>query len=521
MLFISNDPHLLKLKIIPMRTLLKVWQQLMAPQVNTRKQVLNVAPSICGISLLLTVNLLGQNVTNSVNDNQGIEPFEQNPWYWQYQGEPVVLRGGSDDDNPFQWTGNQLSDQLNLLSTVGGNYIRNTMSDRDEGNVYAFKKVEDDKYDLTQWNEEYWNRLRFFLDECTKRDIVVQLTLWDQFDISSSSRWRNHPWNPERNINTQPGSFEGKEDFYSTVDRNDQEQLEYQQSYIDKLLSVALGYDNILYNINNESSESGEWENYWAKYIKDIANKDGKNIYITNMQLSALNAVRHVLSNSDIFDFVDISQNNQDSKGGKGPAHWDYLMFLRQKIASYGPMPMNNVKIYGATDGSTNYSAGSETEAMDRFWRDIIGGCASARFHRPSVPNKRWGSGLNQRVQANLKALEMLLEKLDIFSCTPASDLLSPSVSVPSIMEAYATASIGRQYAIYFPQGRYKIDLDPWVFADSVKLQWLDINDLEWSEPEVVEVQWKGSKHDWGFRGLITLETPSNRPCVALLEIID
>ena len=468
---------------------------------------------------LQSIRSIGQNVSG--DDYQGIKIFDQNPWYWQYHGNPIVLRGGSDDDNLFQWTGIQLTDHLDLLESVNGNYLRNTMSDRDKGNVYAFKKISEDKYDLNQWNEEYWNRLTFFLDETSKRDIIVQLTLWDQFDIGSGQRWAVHPWNPENNINMEPGTWKGRDDFYSTVDRDANDELDFQKRFIGQLLAISLRYDNVLYNINNESSQSDEWENFWANYLKQEATKSGREVYVTNMQLSAVNAVRHVMSNGEIFDYVDISQTNQDSKGARGNAHWDYLMFLRQKIASFRSMPMNNVKIYGASDGSSNYSAGSETEAIDRFWRNILGGCASARFHRPSVPSKLWGSGLNERVQTNLKALDMLLEKLDIFDCNPHNDLLSPHVAIPSMMEAYATANIGHQYAIYFPQGRYKIELDPWVFADKLKLQWVDVNDLKWSELEIVEVQWEGSKHVWGFRGLITLETPTNKPCIAFLEIIE
>jgi hypothetical protein len=394
------------------------------------------------------------------------------------------------------------------------------MSDRDEGNLYAFKMLENGQYDLDRWNDDFWQRLTFFLDETAKRGIIVQLTLWDQFDIGSR-QWEVHPWNPENNINMTSGTWQDRSDFYSTADRNAKDELQYQEKYVDKLLSISLSHDNILYNINNESSESGEWENYWALYIKESAEMAGKHIYVTNMQLSASNAVRHVMTHRQIFDFVDISQNNQDSKGGRGNAHWDYLMYLRSILASSGPVPMNNVKIYGATDGNSNYSAGSETEAMDRFWRNIFGGCASARFHRPSVPDRPWGSGLNERVQTNLKAMEMVLEKLDIFACSPHNDLISPRVSVPSIMEAYVTAHVGHQYAVYFPQGRYTINLDPWVYADKLQLQWLDINDLEWSEPEIVEVTWEGGKDDWGFRGMVSLETPGNRPCVALLEVIE
>lgn len=472
-------------------------------------------------SALILLHFLSlQSQSESYNSDDGIKIYDQCTWYWQYHGKPVLLRGGSDDDNLFQWTGKALTGHLDQLAAVGGNYVRNTMSDRDEGNVYAFKRTGDNTYDLDQWNEAYWDRLMFFLEETGKREIIVQLTLWDKFDIGGSL-WDRHPWNPQRNVNMDRGKWKNRDDFYSTVDRNAKNELQFQQKYVDKLLSITLDHDHILYNINNESSESGEWENFWAKYVKQVASQSGKKIFLTNMQLSAYNAMRHVMSNPELFDYVDVSQNNQDSKGARGHAHWEYLMFLRQKIASFGPVPMNNVKIYGATDGSTNFSAGSGTEAIDRFWRNIFGGCASARFHRPSVPEKRWGSGLNERVQTNLRALDMLLERFDLFSSRPHNDLITPVVPVPSMMEAYVMAQIGKQYAVYFPQGRYKIKIDPWVYTDQLRVQWLDINDLKWSDPEIVEVKWEGGKHDWGFQGSITLETPSNRQCVALLELVE
>lgn len=473
----------------------------------------------CSVILLFNIpNLLGQDL--AIEREAGIKIFNDRAWYWQYKNQPIILRGGTDDDNLFQWTGTQLTDHLDLLSSVGGNYVRNTMSDRDEGNVYPFKKVKKGQYDLDQVNDEYWTRLSTFLTETSNRNIIVQLTLWDKFDISGDN-WNKHPWNPERNVNMSSGTWKSRDDFYSSVDRMAEGEISFQKKYIDQLLSITLKYDHVLYNVNNESSESGNWENYWAGYIKTKAAESDKEIYVTNMQLSAFNAIRHVMSNSELFDYVDISQNNQDSKGARGHAHWEYLMFLRQKIESFGPMPMNNVKIYGGTDGSTNFSAGSETEAINRFWRNIFGGCASARFHRPSVPNKVWGSGLNDRVQTNLKALDMLLEELDIFRCSPHNDLISTGVPVASMMEAYVTASIGNQYAIYFPQGRYKISLDPWVYANKLKLRWLDINSLQWSEPEEVAVQWQGGKNDWGYQGSISLETPSNRQCIALLEVVE
>lgn len=449
-----------------------------------------------------------------------IKPYDKNPWYWQYQGEPVVLIGGSDEDNLFQWTGKKLTDHLDLLVSAGGNYVRNTMSDRDEGNVYAFKEIREGVYDLDQWNDEYWNRLKFFLDETSKRKIIVQLTLWDHFDLGGS-RWPNHAWNPDNNISMKSGSWSNGEDFYATLVKDDQQGLHYQKNFVAKILSLTLEYGNVLYNINNESSQGTQWENFWAQFINQMAADKGRKAYVTTLQFDPASAVRHAMTYRNIYSFIEISQNNQDSRGGRGQGHWDNILSWRTKITSHasGPMPMNNEKVYGGGDGVTNYSAGSETEAINRFWRNIFAGCASSRFHRPALP-RVWGSGLNERVQNNLKAMRMLLKELDIFTCSPHNDLLSSRVRVSSTMEAYVTANIGRQYAVYFPPGRYTVDLDPWVYVHKLQARWLDIDRLKWSS-EVMDVQWEGALDDWGHRGSVRLTTPSNRPYVVLLEVVE
>jgi hypothetical protein len=38
----------------------------------------------------------------AADDANRIQPWSANPRYWQYQGQPAVLLGGSKDDNLFQ-----------------------------------------------------------------------------------------------------------------------------------------------------------------------------------------------------------------------------------------------------------------------------------------------------------------------------------------------------------------------------------------------------------------------------------
>ncbi len=92
-----------------------------------------------------------------------------------------MLLGGSIEDNIFQIE--HVADHLDLLQSVGGNYVRNTMSSRDSGNVWAFAQNEEGLYDLRKWNSEYWNRFEHFLEETSSRDIIVQIELWGTFDF--------------------------------------------------------------------------------------------------------------------------------------------------------------------------------------------------------------------------------------------------------------------------------------------------------------------------------------------------
>src|SRR5690606_35172609 len=99
-----------------------------------------------------------------------IRPYEKNPFYWQYKGKPVLLLGGSIEDNLYQIDG--LEEHLDLIASVGGNYVRCTLSCRDEGNVWPFEK--DPKtglYDLNQPGKEHWERFERFLELTHEREI--------------------------------------------------------------------------------------------------------------------------------------------------------------------------------------------------------------------------------------------------------------------------------------------------------------------------------------------------------------
>ena len=97
-----------------------------------------------------------------------------------------------------------------------------------------------------------------------------------------------------------------------------------------------------------------------------------------------------------------------------------------------------------------------------------------------------------------------------------ATFILEPyETPIPVSYQSASADGTGYQFNLTIDYER-----DDEVFINKLKLRWLDIDNLSWSEPEIIEVKWEGSKQDWGYRGAITLETPGNRSCVALLEVV-
>ena len=448
------------------------------------------------IVAILAISLIGISCTSKGQTNRSIHPYTDNPYYWQYDGDPVLLLGGSWQDNLFNHPEN-LERHLDILVENGGNYVRNTMSHRNEGNVFAFEKT-DGKYDLDQFNEVYWQRFKNFLRMTQKRDIIVQIEVfdpWDYFeDHEAQGGWSTQPFNPANNVNYTaqesklpaaidyaPGGSPSDHPFFSSVPKLDNNRLvlSYQQAFVDKMLSYSLKYPNVIYSIQNESGEKLAFGDYWAEYIHKQAQEAGRTVYVTDMRRNAdltSSDHYHIYNQPELFNYLDVSQNSWTT----GQHHYDQIIFVREYIRD-APRPINTVKIYNR-DG--------EEVSVARFFRIIFAGGASARFHRPAYRDDPkahnistdWGLGLGPRAQTTIRSGRMLADFFDIFDSQPQNHLLSEHADD----EAYALAQPGQQFAVYFPDGGDVI-LDVSSTQGSLELRWLDINNSTWQEPQQVD----------------------------------
>jgi len=457
--------------------------------------------------LLLTgIFMLSSVSETSGQERKGLDISPRYPQYWEYNGHPLLLLGGSDEDNLFQHP--RLEDQLEALVSSGGNYVRNTMSSRDSGNVWPFgTDPESGKYDLNRWEDKYWERFASFLKLTHEKGVMVQIEIWATFDFYRDN-WDRNPFNPARNINYSADRTKLPEQvpthptwcdnpfFWSVPSQhNNMPVLEYQQKYVDQLLSYSLMYDHVLYCIDNETSVTSDWGRFWCGYIRKMAAESGKKVHVTEMwDPWDLNHISHRESfdHPEVYSYVEISQNNHQ----RGEDHWTNGLYQIKRLKDAGHLrPVNNVKTYGATGGR---HGGGTHDGIEKFIRSCLFGSASVRFHRPPS-----GLGISDTAQSVIRSLRLATDRIDFFEAAPANELLTGRES----NEAYCRAAPGKCYIVYFPD-RGEVELDLEVSGIEPLVERLDVLSTEWYAEKAVVANGRLKLTSPGRHHLFLIEIP-------------
>ncbi len=442
---------------------------------------------VTGLGAILCGTIVASSFAAPAEGQERIRVSPESPWYWWYGGKTVLLLGASDEDNLFN-NPELMMDNLDKLQKCGGNYIRATLSCRDEGNVWPYLMV-GGRYDLDKFNPEFWNRLKRCCEECLKRGIILQIEFWATFDYYRDN-WLKNPFNPKNNVNytTQNTKLQKTWDFhpahkpqpffFSVPEKNnDRLVLKYQEAFVRKVLDVTLPYPNVLYCLDNETRAPAEWALYWGRFINDEAKRRGTTIQLTEMW--DIWDIRHedhstTYKHPEFFSFTDVSQNNWQV----GQLHYDRLIWFRENLKRQpgGPRPMNNVKVYKRVGSK---KPGSAEINMDRWWQNIWAGCASTRFHRPDG-----GIGLSPEAQDCIRAARAFTDAFDFFRCEPRPDLLGEREA----NEAYCLARPPEVFALYFPKGG-EVTVKVGDGTKQLTVRWMNVRSARFSTPQTLPQQ--------------------------------
>lgn len=137
------------------------------------------------------------------------------------------------------------------------------------------------KFDLDQFNQTYFDRMRQRVIQAGEHGIYVSIMLFDGWSIESKfaghDPWKGHPYNVKNNVNEVDGDMNDDGQGSETHTLASPLITALQEAYVRKVIDMVNDLDNVLYEISNESSPGSEaWQYHMIDYIKTYEEGESK-----------------------------------------------------------------------------------------------------------------------------------------------------------------------------------------------------------------------------------------------------
>lgn len=129
------------------------------------------------------------------------------------------------------------------------------------------------KYDLTQFNPLYFERLAAACAAARERGIYLQLILIDAWIFRVPLIWRYHVFNAANNINGVDGDPRGTKQSSDpdsgSCSLNNTKVVAAEKALLARILDSVNDFDNVLFEVANENYYNLEWELSMARFVHD------------------------------------------------------------------------------------------------------------------------------------------------------------------------------------------------------------------------------------------------------------
>jgi hypothetical protein len=195
----------------------------------------------------------------------------RNPHYFEYNGKTIALITSGEhygsvinpDFNFHKYLDTLQADGLNYTRLFPGSYVevppqsfgikRNTIAPPGDRLLLPWARSSEpgyagggNKFDLTQWDQQYFERLHDFLNEAQKHGVIVEMSLFSS--QYGDAQWKVSPFNAANNVNHTTEALDLKH-VNTLLNGN---VLALQERYVHKLVHEASGFPNVIFELQNE-----------------------------------------------------------------------------------------------------------------------------------------------------------------------------------------------------------------------------------------------------------------------------
>ena len=307
------------------------------------------------------------------------------------------------------------------------------------------------KWDLTQLEQAYFDRMRTRVVDAGERGIYVAVVLFNGWSVaeakggfSANNPWRGHPFNAANNINGINGDTNNDNSGEEVHELGNGKLTALQEAYVKKVLDTLNDLDNVLYEISNEShGDATEWQNHMVDFIKEYESTKPKQHPVgmtvewpggNNQELFASNA--DWISPNEYQDppAADGSKviivNTDHIWGIGGDRQWVWKSFTR----GLNPIFMDGY------DGAGYGVGGAGFDFDDPVWVSL---------------------------RRNMGYTRSYAERINLAAMTPRNDLCSTDYCLAD------PATSGAEYLVYLPDGG-DVSVDLTSTAGEVQVEWFN-----------------------------------------------
>ena len=435
---------------------------------------------------MLQIILLGASVARLVSAQEAIRIDPDNPKYLLFRGKSLALISASEHygsviNRSFDYE-KYLADAAQHKMTMTRTFLlyrelqsaRNPSSPcKPESPDYLSPFVRkgpgkaldgEPVYDLDQWNPEYFERLHRFLDEASRRGIVVELTIFS--NAYSPDTWALNPLRAENNL-----QHIGAVDWQEYITLKDKELVRRQIAYARKIIQETSAYDNVYYEICNEPgggtpghatpADVDAWQEEMASVVREELRRLKRPHLLSGQQAftyAAKNAFPmdatfagktfdivndHPLPNT-LFDGQTFEMGNFMSKelmlDGVGS-------FCRAAYSRPKPTVLdedNTASLYRDTTGWTIH--------RKRAWTALLNGCHYDYIDFSITVGSESGTAASQAgIRSWMQHLSEFMTTFDFVHSRPATDWIT---SYPEQLAASGLSTSGHDYVAYLADAR-------------------------------------------------------------------
>jgi len=296
------------------------------------------------------------------------------------------------------------------------------------------------RFNLEQFNEDYFQRLRARVMAARDRGIYVSIMLFEGWGLRfMPDGWKAHPFHPANNVNLTDSDVKGIKgiELFSLASSK---ATALQEAYVRKVIDTVNGLDNVLYEIGNESDFfTTEWQYHLIRFIKSYESTKPK---------------QHPVGMTSIGYGVDDLDRLL-----KSPADWlspnpDRYDYKNDPPASEGAKVIlpDTDHLWGVGGNVSwvwkSFTRGLNPIFMDPYQRGVL----------DRGPDEQW-----EPVRRAMGVTRQSAQRMNLAAMTPHKELAST---------AYCLADPGKEYLVYLPDGG-EVTVDLSAASGPLQAQWI------------------------------------------------